>query len=329
MRVTHSPKDEKMSRKAARRRNDGSVVWLHQPGSEAAEMRTLLPVRQRYGAALLLSFKNSTATSCFKKSEGRQAIAVLWLRDLTDNTEDPLQIPLWQAKDGDFSRLKLNYVPPSGDLSFWDSDKEKVRRIGTVELNLAFRPGISEQHKGLMNGGGSKQKEAWDAFTRETAGGLRNEVGKMDLPDGAGSQMVKETQEMGGQTEGRCGAGNPSDLQRDGFENQSPEAQENRESDTNTTVPSEEAESFDAVSASSSEDSVEGDSGSQGGRGLKHNVKAWRENERELHRDHRGIMQLKPARTAEWLKDKVEDGAHSVKERFSMRARKPDVETEV
>ena len=48
-----------------------------------------------------------------------------------------------------------------------------------------------------------------------------------------------------------------------------------------------------------------------------------------MHRDHRGIMQAKPVRTAEWLVDSVEDGAHAVKDRFRMKARQPDVETEV
>ena len=40
-------------------------------------------------------------------------------------------------------------------------------------------------------------------------------------------------------------------------------------------------------------------------------------------------MQAKPVRTAVWMKDKVEAGVHSVKDRFSMEAQQPDVETEV
>ena len=62
---------------------------------------------------------------------------------------------------------------------------------------------------------------------------------------------------------------------------------------------------------------------------LKQRFAEWRDNERELHRDHRGMMQFKPVRSVAWMKDYVEGGAHAAKERFSMRTRKPDVETEV
>ena len=58
-------------------------------------------------------------------------------------------------------------------------------------------------------------------------------------------------------------------------------------------------------------------------------LKHWKQNQRELGEEHRGAMQAKPVRTAVWMKDKVEAGVHSVKDRFSMEAQQPDVETEV
>ena len=64
-------------------------------------------------------------------------------------------------------------------------------------------------------------------------------------------------------------------------------------------------------------------------KGVVGRLKEWKDHEKELARDHRGVMQTKPVRTAEWIKDNIEDGAHAVKSRFSMKARQPDVETEV
>lgn len=49
-------------------------------------------------------------------------------------------------------------------------------------------------------------------------------------------------------------------------------------------------------------------------------LKNWKQNQRELGLEHRGAMQAIPVRTAVWIKDKVEAGVHSAKDRFSMEA---------
>ena len=47
-----------------------------------------------------------------------------------------------------------------------------------MRVHLVVRPGISELHKKLMDGGGARRKEAWETFTREREGGLRERVGE-------------------------------------------------------------------------------------------------------------------------------------------------------
>ncbi|KAH8101754.1 hypothetical protein BXZ70DRAFT_1071093 [Cristinia sonorae] len=351
VKTTKSDGTEKLSRKAAQKREDGSVVWTHEPqetdqDNVETQCVAMLPVRQRYGSALLLSFKGSSG---LKWSSGRQALAVLWLRDIVDNVEGPVQIPLWQAKDGDFSRLKLNYVPPDGDLAGWDSDKEKVWRVGTVEMDMKFVPGISEQHRKLLDGGGTKQKEAWDAFTRERVGGLRENVGDIQVTrDGAardGSQVSvvssasaesdKKTSEgKEGQTVERISVqdqtltdGPVYDMAGDGHGAEDDNDGDRPQMNTMVSTDAVENISLGSKESRSSEDEEEGNG--EGKRGLRERFKDWKDHESDLHRDHRGMKQFKPARTATWIKDNVEDGAHAVKERFSMRTRKPDVETEV
>ncbi len=122
LKITTGEAEEKVSRKTAGQRDD-KIVW-------APDTPTKLPVRQPYAAALLISFRDVSGL----KSSRRRALGVLWLRDLIGRTEGPVEVSLWRAKDGDYSRLKLNHVPPDGDLSYRDSDKEKVER----KIDLVF-----------------------------------------------------------------------------------------------------------------------------------------------------------------------------------------------
>lgn len=324
LKASKSNGSSKVSRKTASRQEDGSLSW-------PADGVRPVPVRQRYGAALLLTFKDRSILTSSKK-----ALGVLWLRDVVDNLEGIVEIPLWKAKDDDYSRLKLNYVSPDGNLDYWDSDKDKVERLGTIALNLVFKPGISEHHKKMLDGGGAKQKEAWDAFNRERAGGLRETVGIMEESDDQDNGKGKShgsfedvhsvdsgttpTREHQHSSEGNVEAVNAEDevntlVQPEDAEEISPE------SGSISTDSGHGGESDDAISGSRST------SGKKGG--LIGKLKEWKDNEKELHRDHRGMMQAKPVRTAIWLKDNVEEGAHAVKERFSMKERKPDVDTEV
>ncbi|OCH83704.1 hypothetical protein OBBRIDRAFT_829808 [Obba rivulosa] len=106
LKTTISVIEDKVSRKQAQKREDGLTVWSKDGAAIA--------VRQRYGAALLVSF---CETSEFKKY-GRKALGVLWLCCLVDSEEGKVKITLWRDQHGDYSRLKLNCVPPDGDLNY-------------------------------------------------------------------------------------------------------------------------------------------------------------------------------------------------------------------
>ena len=49
------------------------------------------------------------------------------------------------------------------------------------------------------------------------------------------------------------------------------------------------------------------------GLGLISRLRDWKQHEKELHRDHRGVMQAKPARTAQWIKAGAEEKIHEAK----------------
>ncbi|CDO71515.1 hypothetical protein BN946_scf184910.g14 [Trametes cinnabarina] len=326
LKTTTAEAEEKVARKLAETRGD-KIVW-------SPEGPTKLPVRQRYASALLISFRDKSGF----KSSGRKALGVLWLRDIVERAEGPVEVSLWRAKEGDYSRLKFNYVPPNGDLAYWDSDKEKAERIGTVALDLVFWPGISEKHHQMLGGAGAKKRAAWDEYNRQKAAGFRDSIGELaaQVPQDHRASESQETQARDGQ--GRAPVqtdetmtGGPVNTQ----EGDDEDARQDEEAHgTNTTVSA-----ADVEVASGADNESDGDEGNsrdtnrpESGKkkkGVVGQIKEWRQHEKELHRDHRGIMQAKPARTAEWLKDNIEEGAHAVKDRFKMKARHPDVETEV
>ncbi|EKM56734.1 uncharacterized protein PHACADRAFT_207924 [Phanerochaete carnosa HHB-10118-sp] len=341
LKTTKSGADEKVSRKNAQPHEDGSVRW----DSEETNL-TRIPVRMRYGSALLMSFK-STASVLGARSAGRKALAVLWLRDVADNDECALELPLWNVTDGNYSRLKMNYSPPDGNLDAWDEDRKKVRRVGSVRVHLVFKPGISDLHHRLMDGGGTHRKEAWETFTREREGGLRESVGEFSEdhrnPERRPEDLAEKRQGSdngavhGADANGRQEpvANGPSG----GYEtNESQPGSRDRPEDAsqpgiNTMVSSEavENEELNEHPERGGDEESGDDADDEGGKktGVVGKFKEWRQHEKELHKEHRGVMQLKPARTAEWVKDNVEDSVHHLKDRFAMKTRKPDVETEI
>lgn len=321
MKATTLPGEEKESRKNAEKREGGRIVWSHDEISR-------IPVRQRYGTALLVSFRDTVGF----KSSRRKALAVLWLRDLVDHEEGPVEIALWRAKHDDYSRLKLKYVPPNGSLEYWDSDREKVERIGSVFLDLVFRPGISERHHELFSGAGARKRGAWDEYDRQQAAGMREDVGTMDdqMPADHQPKESHETQLADGNdqvtphmdktmTDGPVNtAGGDSSSIND----------EDAAERTNTIVPTDDVVDEQQDHGYQGE-AAEGGSETEKGSGPMAKFRGWREHEKELHRDHRGLMQVKPVRTAVWMKENVGEGVHAVADRFKLHSRQPDVETEV
>ena len=337
MKVTTAYSQDKVSRKAARPHDDGTIVWTHKDP-------TRLPVNQRYAAALLISLRNASGF----KSTGRKAFGVLWLRDIMDRAPGEIALALWRARDGDYSRMKLNYAPPDGDLSSWDADAENYERLGALKLDCEFIPGLSDAHMDMNEGRGARKRGSWDEYDRQKSVGFRDAVGLADSETMA-EHRAQEHLEAEQQDDEDVAQHHP-DIRKETTDTPAPTP---RSTDNSNTIVSPDS----AVITESPEGSSgslasrrpacsdehdqqrpdDGDHDGDGARagekqhtdGLIGKVKEWRAHERELHRDHRGIMQAKPARTAEWIVDNIEDGAHAVKDRFKMKARQPDVETEV
>ncbi|KAI5820434.1 hypothetical protein BZA77DRAFT_273967 [Pyronema omphalodes] len=58
-------------------------------------------------------------------------------------------------------------------------------------------------------------------------------------------------------------------------------------------------------------------------------LKNYRENQKSMHRKHRGLMQWKPMRSLAFAKDEAKFGARKLRDKVRLHGREPDVETEV
>ena len=77
------------------------------------------------------------------------------------------------------------------------------------------------------------------------------------------------------------------------------------------------------------ENRIEKRSTDNGKRGPLAQLKDYKEHSGELHRQHRGLMQWKGARTAKWVKTKVRHGKEHMVDGLKLSGREPGVETEV
>jgi hypothetical protein len=275
VRLRTSNSSNKVSRKAAHQVENGEVVW------DLGDDGVRLPCFDRYSSALVAKIRSIGALGSSGKSK---AMAVIWLRDITDGERRTVTAALWQSDD--FARLKQNYVPLNGTLDEWDTGSRKTTRIGTLEIGLSLFSGISDAHGGMMkHAADAKRRNNWEEWVRTDKAGIREGAGQVpsELEVKNDTGTVRENAEV------------------------KPENKEERHLSDLQDNTGEEA----------------------GKKSLGQKFSEFREHQADLHRNHRGVMQIKSARTAEWMRDNIKIGAEKLKSKFDLDGRSPDVETEV
>ena len=213
-----------------------------------------LAVQRRYSSALVVEFRSDRTLK-----DKTPAWAILWLKDIADDTDSEIEVPVWRGKKNDFKRAQNNVLEEMGE------------RAGSLKIQLKLYAGLSDYHRKLRD---SKVKEVLECLDVASD--------NKDLPE---DQRVSEDE------------------------------------------------------AGSSSSSSEGDSehtggatkgGSSGREGPIDAVKDYTGKSKTLHRQHRGLMQWKAARTADWMHTKVKDDiGGKVKSVFSRKGRDQGIETEV
>lgn len=209
-----------------------------------------LAVQKRYSSNLVVEFRSHSTLR-----DHTPAYAVLWFKDIPDDEEVTIDLPVWRGGKKEFTRAQHNCIENMGE------------RAGTISLSLKLFPGLGDYHRKLKNANVKAVMECLDT------------------------------------------------------------AAENEE--TRDAMSADNDGSDSASSSSSDDDDNDKGDNDDGKRGPIDQIKDYKRERKALHRQNRGMMQWKAARTANYLKEKVNDGANTMLGTFKRHERKPDVETEV
>ncbi|KAG6007973.1 hypothetical protein E4U21_005207 [Claviceps maximensis] len=86
-----------------------------------------LAVKKRYNSCMAVEFRDKV----FLGPDKIAAFCVLWLKDITDEEEEELQLPIWK---GNYERAVVNCLEECGE------------RVGTLQVKVTFWSGMGQAH---------------------------------------------------------------------------------------------------------------------------------------------------------------------------------------
>ncbi|ATY64903.1 meiotically up-regulated [Cordyceps militaris] len=107
---------------------DGHAVWATKSSKHVA-----LALHQRYSSCLSLTFVDGRRLL----GESISAFCVLWLKDVPDEEEQEIDLPIWK---GDYKRATSNCLETCGD------------KMGTLKLRLTLWAGMGSAHTSWASG---------------------------------------------------------------------------------------------------------------------------------------------------------------------------------
>ncbi|KAF7356724.1 Meiotically up-regulated 190 protein [Mycena venus] len=92
-----------------------------------------LAVKKRFAECLLVQFRKNSLGP-----DHTPAFCTLWLKDLADDEEATVALPVWRSSHGALDRARVNAEQPEG-----------AEKVGTLEVTVKLWPGLSGYHKAL------------------------------------------------------------------------------------------------------------------------------------------------------------------------------------
>lgn len=229
-------------------------------------------VRKRYCSCVVIEFrKNSLGL------DKTPAFAVLWLKDIPDEEDRTVSLPVWKNGSDTLKRGQSNCEDNLGE------------QMGTIEVPVKFYRGLGAYHHKLT----SKSPNLSDVFEVLSTANDNQEVD---------SAMSDED---------------------------SVDSSDSSDSD-DEEAPHRAANSLLRKLKTNGKSSTDGagDDEHNAGGGPIDQIKDYKVHSEQLHRRHRGLMQWKGVRTANYLKTKVQHGKDHLTDHFKHHERDPGIETE-
>ncbi|KAI1269430.1 C2 domain-containing protein [Xylariaceae sp. FL1019] len=316
--------------------------------------RPRLPVRYRYRSPIFVEL-------ALPGHRHVKHFAALWLLELVDNEEQDFDVPIWECDNS--TRLSQNYITEGNCSEIPDM---KMQEVGRLRFRGRFKAGTDRDHLRFVSDNDSRETiETWEACFAE---GVRQEEVTKEVPPTTQAlheeslthgrdilatlspeEKKKWLAKDGTDWTGAFGK-DPAEL-INGERNDTGEDTYGSDSDSDTTEAngvadlgiSDATTSGDAHgdqigrSSTATASTTETDSGNSvqtkdsngGGSGPLAAYKGYKSRSRDLHRQQRGLMQWRPMRNVQFVKDEAKFAVRRLTKVGSLSGRQPDVETEV
>lgn len=320
-------------------KSQSGMAWNLQrvvEGSNSLQKRrVLIPVRRRYQSPVKIEFYSAS-------SRKPVAYAIYWLCDLVDNTETILTLPVYRTPMP--KQMTQNYI------SNIERDKIDASKIATVKLTVRFKMGMDNSHKQWIKS--NDERETYESWQCTVAEGYRTRIVKREIGQAVqdlinGGKVVgpdsylndDDDEDSGKEVEGEDDEDKVVRVPREapGFEEEidqykerpthaseeqwrstfGAELEKYKSDDDDHSIFSEDASDI-GVQEDLTDSEIEDEDMKK--RRQKQDKIAAKE---ELHRQHRGTMNIKKMRNLKFLKDEVKVAGHKLKGKFSMKGREP------
>ncbi|KAL2075858.1 hypothetical protein VTL71DRAFT_801 [Oculimacula yallundae] len=278
------------------RSNIAKVKMISEDGEwrfKGSKKSDFLACTKRYATPLVVEFRKSQIGT-----DSTAAFAVFWLRDIPDEEEKTLTLAVWKGGKENFKKATTcsDYQGLNGE-----------KPLGEIQLTIKFWRGLSGYHK----------NHAQSAKNSD----MRNVMEVLDTVN----------DECQSDSESSSGSDSDSDSDSDSS-TEDKNTSKHLKTHTNQDSDGEDSDGgrgiINKVKARASDLLGENDS-EDGERGVRGQMSDYKKHHKQLHRKHRGIMQWKGARTADWALEKVRNGKSKVKGVFEHEEKGGGIETEV
>ncbi|KAI0884233.1 uncharacterized protein GGS22DRAFT_165175 [Annulohypoxylon maeteangense] len=277
-----------------------------------------LAVRKRYASAMIIEFRESILGH-----DKTAAFAVLWLHDVVDEENDTRSLNVWGgSKDG------LEKARSCCDYNGLGEDEEP---LGEVEVDLKFWRGLSGYHKSYASQAKNTDlrdvMECLDTITDEQLDDNESESGnEADMAsdnDSEDSETRKKLRVHTNDDSSRSSSDDEDDAQGSPISSKLSLRDFKKVKNIFHSPVGGSAEVATAVVAPGHNDPDDGS------RGVRNQLRDYKDHHRQLHRKHRGIMQFRPAREASHFGGKLSRLKGNISGMFHHDEKEAGVETEV
>ncbi|KAF2973261.1 hypothetical protein GQX73_g282 [Xylaria multiplex] len=297
-------------------------VWKGK-GSRGSE-ELFMAVRKRYSSAMVVEFRQSTIGP-----DKTSAFAVLWLHELTDEEDETKCLKVWKGNKESLHKAQT--------CCEFDGSGEKDELLGEVEIPIRFWRGLSGYHKSFA--AQSKNKD------------MRNVMECLDTITDEGLGDDDDDYSVDGES--------PSDEIEDEDDDEIRRKKLRMHTNDDSTPPDSDSEDDDDDMSGSSSSStlslsdfkkvkhifrnpVDGmteaattvlapghNDSEDGSRGMRGQLRDYKDHHKQLHRKHRGIMQWRAAREVNHLGGKITRLKGNISGAFHHGEKEAGIETEV